>query len=141
MNMFWALILTAHFNPHLRAKMSPSKVQNIFIPLEHKLYCFIMIFMCCYSPCSVDGEGVSVFIQHLNGGFNPLHPNSDQNQFSPNNIHTLSRDTVMRINQMITNLTENQCFDLFLNSLNLSRRKCMNISLENLCVDIGAQYV
>ena len=23
---------------------------------------------------------------------NPLSPNSDQNQFSPNNIHTLSRD-------------------------------------------------
>ena len=29
---------------------------------------------------------------------NPLSPNSDQHQFSPNNIHTLSRDKVMRIN-------------------------------------------
>ena len=44
MNMFWALILRAHFNPHLAAKMSLSKVQNIFI------------------PCFVDGGGVSVFI-------------------------------------------------------------------------------
>ena len=26
MNMFWALILRAHFNSHLAAKMSPSKV-------------------------------------------------------------------------------------------------------------------
>ena len=34
-------------------------------------------------------------------GFNPLSPNSDQHQFSPNNIHTLSRDKVMRINKMI----------------------------------------
>ena len=34
--------------------------------------------------------------------FNPLSTNSDQQQFSPNNIHTLSRDEVMRINQMIT---------------------------------------
>ena len=25
---------------------------------------------------------------------NPLSPNSDQDQFSPNNIHTLSRDTL-----------------------------------------------
>ena len=25
-------------------------------------------------------------------GFNPLSPNSDQHQFSPNNIHTISRD-------------------------------------------------
>ena len=24
--------------------------------------------------------------------FNPLSPNSDQHQFSPNNIHTMSRD-------------------------------------------------
>ena len=62
MNMFWAVILRAHLNPHLAAKMSPSKVQNIFIPFEHKLYRFIMIFMCCYLPCSADGEGVSVFI-------------------------------------------------------------------------------
>ena len=29
---------------------------------------------------------------------NPLSPNGDQHQFSPNNIHTLSRDKVMRIN-------------------------------------------
>ena len=33
--------------------------------------------------------------------FNPLSPNSDQHQFSPNIIHTLSRDKVMRINKMI----------------------------------------
>ena len=33
---------------------------------------------------------------------NPLSANSDQQQFSPNNIHTLSRDKVMRINKMIT---------------------------------------
>ena len=32
---------------------------------------------------------------------NPVSPNSDQQQFSPNNIHTLSRDKVMRINKMI----------------------------------------
>ena len=34
--------------------------------------------------------------------FNPLSPNSDQHQFPPNNIHTLSRNKVMRINEMIT---------------------------------------
>ena len=28
---------------------------------------------------------------------NPLSPNSDQQQFSPNNVHTLSRDKVVRI--------------------------------------------
>ena len=33
---------------------------------------------------------------------NPLSPNSDQQQFSPNDIHTLSWDEVMRINKMIT---------------------------------------
>ena len=34
--------------------------------------------------------------------FNSLSPNGDQQQFSPNNIHTLSRDKVMRINKVIT---------------------------------------
>ena len=33
---------------------------------------------------------------------NHLSPNSDQEQFSPNDIHTLSWDEVMRINKMIT---------------------------------------
>ena len=62
MNMFWALILRARFNPHLAAKMSSSKVQNIFIPLEHKLYCFIIIFMCCYSPCCGWGRSECVYL-------------------------------------------------------------------------------
>ena len=34
--------------------------------------------------------------------FNPLSPNSDQQQFSPNDVHTLSRDKVMRISKMIS---------------------------------------
>ena len=38
----------------------------------------------------------------LSETFNPLSPNCDQGQFSPNDIHTLSRDKVMRINEMIT---------------------------------------
>ena len=33
---------------------------------------------------------------------NPLSPDGDQHQFSPNDIRTLSRDKVMRINEMIT---------------------------------------
>ena len=32
---------------------------------------------------------------------NPLSPNSDQHQFSPNNMHRLSSATSMRVNQMI----------------------------------------
>ena len=41
--------------------------------------------------------------QVINMAVNPLSPNSDQHQFSPNNIHRLSSATSMRINQMITN--------------------------------------
>ena len=33
--------------------------------------------------------------------FNPLSPHGDQHQFSLNDIHTLSRDMVMRFNKMI----------------------------------------
>ena len=32
----------------------------------------------------------------------PLSPNSDQHQFSPNNISTQLREKVVRINKMIT---------------------------------------
>ena len=34
--------------------------------------------------------------------FNPLSPNSDRERFTPNDVHTLSRDKVMRISKMIT---------------------------------------
>ena len=33
---------------------------------------------------------------------NPLSPNSDQHQFSLNNIHMLPREMVMRVHKMIT---------------------------------------
>ena len=33
---------------------------------------------------------------------NPLSPDSDQDQFSPNNMHMLPREMVMRVNKMIT---------------------------------------
>ena len=45
---------------------------------------------------------VSVQTLFLNSIINPLSPNSDQHQFSPNNIHMLPREMVARINQMIT---------------------------------------
>ena len=32
--------------------------------------------------------------------FNPLSPDSDQHQFSPNNIHMLPREMVIRVNKM-----------------------------------------
>ena len=47
--------------------------------------------------------------------FNPLSPNNDQHQFSPNNIHRLSRAKSMRINELIT---KRSIFDLLSNSLN-----------------------
>ena len=42
---------------------------------------------------------------------NPLSPDSDQHQFSPNNIHILLREMIMRVNKMIAK-------DLLSNSLN-----------------------
>ena len=45
---------------------------------------------------------------------NPLSPNSDQDQFSPNNIHTLSRD---RLWELIKWSTKRKCLDLLSNSL------------------------
>ena len=51
---------------------------------------------------------------------NPLSTNGDEHQFSPNNIHTSSREKVMRINKMIT---KKKCLDLLSNSLNTFFKK------------------
>ena len=66
---------------------------------------------------------------------NPLAPKSVQHQFSPNNI---SRSTRVRLWELLNWLPKGECLYLKTNSLNYSERKCMEISLENLCVDLGA---
>ena len=42
------------------------------------------------------------FFWTIGDHINPLSPNGDQHQFSPNNIHTLPKEMVMRVNKMIT---------------------------------------
>ena len=54
-------------------------------------------------------------LQTLERGLNPLSPNSDQDQFSPNNIHTLSRDKLW---ELIKWSHKRKCLDLLSNSLN-----------------------
>ena len=44
---------------------------------------------------------VAKLLDHNNRKLNPLSPSSNQHQFSPNDIHTLSRDYVTRIDKMI----------------------------------------
>ena len=61
-----------------------------------------------------------------------LGPKSDQHQFSPNNISKSSRVKVMRIGKMITKGKMLWSFIKFYQS------KCMEISFENLSVDIGS---
>ena len=58
---------------------------------------------------------------------NPLSPDSDQDQFSPNNIDTLSRDKLWE-------LIKNALIYYQILSTN-SLRKCIEISLENLYED------
>ena len=53
----------------------------------------------------------------------PLSPKSDQHQFSPKDIHTLARENTLTFYQILSTH---------------SLRKCIEISLENLYVDIGA---
>ena len=54
------------------------------------------IFLMIFQPNCARGY---LFSHHQ---FNPLSSNGDQHQFSPNDIHRLSRDKVMRDNKMIT---------------------------------------
>ena len=65
----------------------------------------------------------------------PLSPSSDEDQISPNNIHTLSRHKLW---ELIKWSHKRKCLDLSSNSLYLF---FMEISLENLYVDSGAQRV
>ena len=66
-----------------------------------------------------------------------ISPNSDQDQFFLNDIHTLSRDLVMRIYKMNT-----YCLALIFYQIlsTHSLRKYIKISLENLYVDIMVTY-
>ena len=64
---------------------------------------------------------------------NPLSPNSDQDQFSLNDIYTLSRDLVLRINKMNTYYFALIFYQILSTH---SLRKYIKISLENLYVDI-----
>ena len=58
--------------------------------------------------------------QPSNPPFKSLSPNGDQQQFSPNYIHTSSREKVMRINKMIT---KRKFLDLLSTSLNTFFKK------------------
>ena len=63
---------------------------------------------------------------------------SDQNQFSPNNIHILSSRKVTRINRIITKLITL----IFKHILSTTfSKKCMEARQENLYVDLGAERV
>ena len=55
---------------------------------------------------------ILLFSQDSIDSVNPLTPNSDQQQFSPNNPHTLPRDKVIK-----QRLPKRKCLDLILNSL------------------------
>ena len=60
---------------------------------------------------------------------NRLSPKIDQHQFSPNNIHTSSREKVMRINEM-DNQKENVLISCQILST-YSLRKSIEVSLKN----------
>ena len=74
-------------------------------------------------------------IWSFNLWINPLSANSDQHQFSPNDIHRLSRAKSKRINKW-SQREKSLIFYQILSTNFLT--KCMEISLENLYVDIGA---
>ena len=101
---FWWKIQTngtenfGHFGKN-RKKVIPQKVLLIFHKISTGMNRSIWILP------RIPGfsiQMVSVQTLFLNSIINPLSPNSDQHQFSPNNIHMLPREMVTRINQMIT---------------------------------------
>ena len=53
----------------------------------------------CFGP---KWHAIPTFLKRLKKSLNPLSPNSDQHQFSPNNISRSPRVLVMRITKLIT---------------------------------------
>ena len=76
-----------------------------------------MIYLWLMNYLTFCGVLISHWLQIGESAIKPLSPNSDQQQFSPNDVHTLSIDKFMKTDKMITN--EKKCFDLLWNSLNL----------------------
>ena len=73
--------------------------------LEFSLFTLLLLFNSLWTNSITDNSHI----------INPLIPNSDQDQISPNNIHTLSRDKLW---QLIKWSHERRCLDLLSNSLN-----------------------
>ena len=61
-----------------------------------------MIYLWLINYLTFCGVLISHWLQIGESAIKPLSPNSDQQQFSPNDIHTLSIDKFMRTNKMIT---------------------------------------
>ena len=78
-------------------------------------------------------------IAQLRTQFNPSSPKSEQSQVSPSHIHTSLSEKGVRINIIISKGK----YDLIYYRILLANylRKCVEISLENLYVDIGAEKV
>ena len=60
--------------------------------LHIKKYQFFSFSCYCIVKCHLLALGVYIFLRSFRRADSPLSPNSDQRQFSPNNIHTMSRD-------------------------------------------------
>ena len=117
--------IPSKFSTH--AELTWKKEQKTF-PSHFELFLF---FICC---CSFSWR-YSLSMKHSWTSINPLGSKSDQHQFSPNNINTSSSK---RLWEWLNWLPKGECFDLKPNSLNYYEKKCMEISLENLHVDLGA---
>ena len=91
-----SLSISASF--YIAVSFIPSS--NFFEPLFNVSLCFVAVSS-LRTMMNLVAQLMVTMILSTCGRFNPLSPNSDQQQFSPNNIHTLSRDKVMRINKMI----------------------------------------
>ena len=78
-------------------------------------------------------------IAQLRTQFNPSSPKSEQSQVSPSHIHTSLSEKGVRIDIIISKGKNDLIYYRILLANYL--RKCVEISLENLYADIGAEKV
>ena len=105
MHWRWVIMFKTKLMLHMVNFVHPTAMWNDFpekIAYLHESVWVLINSIIIYAFNSSSIKVVSYDKLFFTLTFNPLSSNSDQQQFSPNHILTLSRDKVMRINKIIT---------------------------------------
>ena len=99
------LVLTQQMGQGVEWRVLPGVIYRKLFSSKEDLSFWFIVWLDAQSRKLAKSTAVLLKIKGPSSTHRPQAPknaNSNQLQFSPNDIHTLSRDTVMRIDKMIT---------------------------------------